>query len=763
MKKLSLSKEQMELMKFRVDMVRNKLQSEGEWESNARNMFDLYKGLHWPVELGDELHDRLTINYAQINVDVAEASIAYTDPEFLLEATESIAKENESYQKAALNSVWHEINALEPIQAAVQDSLICGKGVVFVGWRFQRFKSLPVEGARSREKTQPLPSASQQLPASPSGIENVPELGALPSGGALPGVPGEATGFPLPGTPGVPGGAEPLASPPVQQKEVAAQEMPEMESSVVYDNPIVRRVNPLQFHVDPDHDDLKNLMDAAYVIEECVLPLNDVVFDKKLQHTSKLQGSETIDDRYLSEKNRNSSFARRVRLYHYWQREGRIHAIIADELPNEPLLIEEWPYNFNTYPYLCKIHRRIPNEQDPQGQVEPAETSIQELDVYRSTQLRHDRRWAKGQIAYDKSLVDEEAIADLESGIDGAIVGINGPPAQAFGPVPTDPLPSEFYVTQVGIKSDISALMGVDEWQTGTPADRTRRTRGEVELLISRSSIRGQKLLRDFERFCEKVASLILTLLQDPRFCDRERWIEITGEDGGTQPGSWNAERVKGSAHVRVVCNSSRVQTPETMQNKWGFLLQSIAPYVGAGVIDPTVLLEEAAKAYGLTPPQIKRMSPQGGNGSQVQEAVQLLAKGLMEVKQQVEQLTAQLQQNQVDAKTQMDVAKHQQQMQQKAESHGMKMQTNKLKMAQIMADMQNKALASDEQSKMNALSTGVKIINDRRKAEVQAEGARQTNEAKRKAIEETARASGEERKRKAKEGNSKSDRTGKK
>jgi hypothetical protein len=651
-----------ELMQFRIETIKSKRHGGDVWSDTAERMIDIYKGEHFPQTASDL--DRITVNYGQVNVDIAVDSIAYTDPEFMLEPMEERARQNAEFQKSALKKVWNEIDALIPARRALQDCCITGKGVCFVGWRFETAEEPPVEGETGRE---PRP-------------DFMPQEGALPTAMLPP---------PMQGM--MPGGAMQMAPPPVEYNNETTEE-------ILYDNPIVRRINPLNFYVDPEHDDLMNLRDAGFVVEEFTMPLDDAKAQPKWKHTSELQGDETIDKKYLTEKTADLDAAKRVRLFSYWQKSGRIHAIVADELPDKPLLVEKYPYKYESYPYVTLIYRQVPNHQDPQGQIEPAETVLMELDKYRTIRIRHDDKFGKGRLLYNSQVCDANTLKALRKNEDGGLIPVKGPVKDAISPVPDDQIPQEVYLTEGDIKRDISALMAVDDWMRGTP-DRTRRTKGEVQSMMAQSGVRAQTVQRDFERFVERIADMILRLLQDERFCDRKRWMIVSSEGmqqqgqppmpgmppGGGMPGmqqpkeqpvTWNYRNVMGDTSVNVCVNSTHVQTPESLQSQYGYLLQSVAPFVQSGLIDPTVLIEEAGKAFGLSPLQVKRLTPQGGGGQQqVMEAIKMLAQGLMEVKQATDDITQQLAQGQMDAKTQMALAKTAQHIQAKGEEHQMKMQ----------------------------------------------------------------------------------------
>ena len=667
-----LTKKQLERLKRRIE-VSVKLTDRENWQTTATRMRDLYKGNFWPdadaaIQPFEGEH-RVTINMAQVNTDIIVSSIAYSDPEFMLIPQDPQAAETVPYQKQALQKVWNEIDALHSERQRLKDSVIYGLGVSFVGWRWEEEDSHAQEGTRRPDY--------------------------LPQEGDLPTLVMQDGGL--------------MAPPP---DPTPAEELDGI--SVAYDNPTIRRVKPYRFYVDPDHDDLENLRDAAYVFEAKILPLDAVKANPNYTHTRDLKGDSriTVEDDEREEHRKHKTDEQYVRVYDYWERQTRRHIVIVDGQWDKPILDEEWPYRFNSYPFVTLVYRDIPDEQLPQGAIQPAETSILSYNVYRSRQINHDDQMGRGLMGYDASKLTEDGKAVLKGDETGGLVECNGSFNEAVGPIAMAPLTQDFYLTQRDIKEDGNVAMAVNDYQKGAP-DTTRRTLGEVDRTISLSASRAQAFQRDYERSCERDANLVLQLLQDERFCDSKRWLAMTGGDPDKVEGlEWNAESIKGQSDVRVVCNSTRVQTPESMQQTMAFALQSLMAYVQSGVVNPAPFLKKLGQAFNLTPQELQEFTlPQNG-GQQMQQGmeqmgavVQQIVPAVQGLMQEVEQLKQVISQNAVDAKTQMDMAVKQQQMQQDAEKFQLTIQQmqekHALEMRQAEVEMQLKIEAAQDKARI--------------------------------------------------------------
>jgi hypothetical protein len=184
------------------------------------------------------------------------------------------------------------------------------------------------------------------------------------------------------------------------------------------------------------------------------------------------------------------------------------------------------------------------------------------------------------------------------------------------------------------LADDINLIMGVNEYRQGTP-DRTRRTLGEVQSIISLSASRAQYKQLVFEEFCARIGKKILLLLQDPRFCDRIRFMRMTGASE-EELQEWNYERVLGDSDVKVVTNSTRPPTQDQEVQRWGFLLQSLTPYMQMGLVNIAPILQEVLKASGIPPSKIKEIqqSQESPIIMQLVQAVQALAMQVQQIQQ---------------------------------------------------------------------------------------------------------------------------------
>lgn len=691
-----LTKKQLKAIQERIETA-VKAKDRNSWYDTVKRMREIYKGKMWPgqsqySDVWQENSDhQVTVNLAQVNTDIIVSSIAYADPEFQLTPQEPGAAANAQYQKAALTKVWNEIGALQQERRRLKESVIAGVGVNFVGWRYEEQDMEPQEGTRP---------------------DYLPQEGPLPT---LIGAGGE------------------LTAPPEEPAPVSAVK-------VVYDNPTVRCVDPVKFFVDPDHDDLDDLRDAQFVLEEKIVPERAIKGNKRYKNTQDLKGDTRIavDSNERDRDEQRKSKSKLLKIYEYWQKDGRKHIIYADGKWESPILEETWPYRYSTYPYTTLVFRSIPDEQFPQGAIEPAVTSIQAYSLYRTRQVQHDDVSSRCLTGVDMTKVSEDGLKVLRSGTVEAIIEVNAPPGDAIVPIKPSALPQEFYVTQSEIKGDTDITMAVNDYLRGSP-DKTRRTLGEVNLTVSLSASRGQLLQRDFERACEKDANLVLTLLQDERFCDRKRWLVMTGEGEQRETGlDWNADTIQGQSDVRVICNSTRAQTPESIQQTMGFALQSLQPYVQAGQVNIAPFLRKFGQSINMTPQELAEIMQGGGQQGQgeqqmqqVTQVIQGMGQSLQQVMQAVEELKAQLGQGAVDQKTQIDLAAKQQAMQTDAQKSALELQIMQAKAQQeldaaqaelaLSIEIARQKMAIEEQEAKVGEAIRIKEQSQRQKAKATA------------------------------------------
>jgi hypothetical protein len=187
------------------------------------------------------------------------------------------------------------------------------------------------------------------------------------------------------------------------------------------------------------------------------------------------------------------------------------------------------------------------------------------------------------------------------------------------------------------------------------------------------------------------------------------------------------------------------VQTPESIQNTMGFILQSMAPYVQNGMINPAPFIKKLAQSLNLSPQDIQEvMSPsQGGQDQQQAQAMQLVQKALEQIAQQlaktdqeVQKLAQDLGQGQLDAKTEADLQGKQMEMQHSQEKHDAEMQMmgQKHQMDMEQAAQENALKIEQARQKMEQDKENATIANQIKETQAAENAKRLRSEAGTKA-----------------------------
>lgn len=275
----------------------------------------------------------------------------------------------------------------------------------------------------------------------------------------------------------------------------------EYDDAVRQDEPIVKRVNPAKFLIDPAAPEC-DLDSARWVAEVFHKPLADVLVSVKYDpdvllriRTSEL--TPTLVDE-AEESKHDGSLAREVlegeeaanrlvRIFDLWDKKYRRHYLLLDGV-DEPLLAENWPYeHLDGFPYVLAVYDELNDEVYGLGLPAAMEDQQFELNRIRTAEFEHRRRFGKIRLQRQKGAIDPLNVAKLLSGEDCDIEVNQMDGLKAFE---MPQLPTDNYKVEEIIKEDIRLLIGADQLTNGgSLPSRTSATE-----INARSGYTGMKI-----------------------------------------------------------------------------------------------------------------------------------------------------------------------------------------------------------------------------------------------------------------------------
>lgn len=533
--KASLSREEAQVVKRRIQIAEE--YAKKTFCKNAKRARELWLGKHYPNMDRRAEEARVVVNYILPMVQTKVASISMRDPQFLLEPENREAQESLPVAKDALRYDWRKSEAMRECRRALWDREVTSLGIVFTGWLFE------TEDGQRREDGRP-PVAGEEPDQTPDALSGM--------------------------------------------AATAREEIRE-------DRFLARRLCPDRFLVDPECDSV--LDNAAYCGFWELRELTEVKADKRFRNTRDLKGTaknlkgfypSDLREKWDSEEKVHAD-CKRVKLYHYYERRRRLHVVMCEE-HDKPLLVERWVWQADRYPF--RVLSGLVQPDEFYGLPEPilVEHPQQEINESRR-QLSHWRQvGVPGYQAVGFSLNETQRVQLRSSAPNRVVEDL----AAELKPLQQTQLPSEAFQAENRALSAFQMICGLNEYQTATPPTK-RMTAPEVEAVTQGMGARQMDDQKAFEEFVAGVAEDCLAWQQ--QYSVRTRSLPIYDEDDNVMGfRDVTAEAIRGQFGVKVFAGSTAAQRQQDQLQGIGYLLQTLAPFIQGGLVNPRPLLAQLLK-----------------------------------------------------------------------------------------------------------------------------------------------------------------------
>ena len=377
--------------------------------------------------------------------------------------------------------------------------------------------------------------------------------------------------------------------------------VPTRQTVVVEDHAHVERVSPFDIYIDPDATRLK---DARWIAQRIYMPLTEAkqkegwsaAARKRLKGAAMSEAKKEYDLMFTGEeRGRDASFAVIWEYYDLVNKKVCTFAEGCDMFLSAP---EDFPYPFG-HPYVFGLNYLVPEKLYPIGDLEAILPLQMEL-AFTRTQMVNDRKRFRRMYMYKPEVLGPDGLAALLSSDDNAMVPIDtdGSFADALAPIATTPLPPEFYNQTAMILDDINLVSGVTEYQRGQVAE-VRRTATEAAMIQDMSNARSSDKLAIIERMISEIAERCVQLAQE--FLTTEQVAKIVGPDGASTWMPYTRDEVQGEFDFHVEAGSTQPMNETFRRQSAMQLLDVMAPFISAGVVDPARLAEHVLRnGFGI-------------------------------------------------------------------------------------------------------------------------------------------------------------------
>ena len=211
-----------------------------------------------------------------------------------------------------------------------------------------------------------------------------------------------------------------------------------------------------------------------------------------------------------------------------------------------------------------------------------------ELNETRNQMMNHRKRFARKWI-YARDVFDEDGVRAMESDVDNTMVPMmgDGNPSNYVAPLPAIGTPPDFYNQTQMIEEDINTITGVSDYMRGQPDQNIRRTATEAAMIQDAANSRARDKLAKVESFLAECGEAIVLLMQ--QFLTGEHVARITSVAGQAWL-NYDSDYLQGSYDFEVEGGSTEPRNESFRRQSALQLVDAMAPFVGAGVVNPNGL-----------------------------------------------------------------------------------------------------------------------------------------------------------------------------
>lgn len=373
-----------------------------------------------------------------------------------------------------------------------------------------------------------------------------------------------------------------------QDEDVSDPNVPENVTSTTYnvleDAPFVERVSPFDVYIDPDATSMDNI---KWICHRVRRPIRDIRTDKRYNRSVREDVSPVSFSRYTSDEPAHRKVHDKDEgysdVYEFYDMRNQTVSVFAESGDGFLIKPTKMPYAFG-HPFVMIRNYDVPDHFYPLGDLESIEPLQRELNATRTQMMNHRKRYARKYL-FRESAIDSNGRAAMESDEDNVMVPVVGdmPLGDVVAPFPALINPPEFYNQSQLIEQDINLISGVSEFMRGSVSE-IRRTATEVGLAQDAANARTADKLATIELAIGSVGKRLLKLTQ--QFLTGEAVARVMGRDGEPIWIRYDRDYIAGDFDFDVVGGSTRPHNESFQRAQTAEMIQALAPFAGAGVID---------------------------------------------------------------------------------------------------------------------------------------------------------------------------------
>jgi hypothetical protein len=220
-------------------------------------------------------------------------------------------------------------------------------------------------------------------------------------------------------------------------------------------------------------------------------------------------------------------------LYEVWDGVNQCTHLLAEDF-DRPLITTEGAYSMldsKYHPYVNLRFNEIVDEFYCDGDINPAQPQLEELNEVRTKLNTHMKRYNRRYIARPGAF-NEQAKADIKLGEDGTIAEhepqyADDPIDSMIWPITDAAVPAEIYAVESRVKDDLFTILGTSDYASQSSGGA--RTATEAQIIATQSRHKVEERIDLVEGFMEKIIRNLAQISQ--RYMDKEQVGAIIGAD----------------------------------------------------------------------------------------------------------------------------------------------------------------------------------------------------------------------------------------
>jgi hypothetical protein len=337
---------------------------------------------------------------------------------------------------------------------------------------------------------------------------------------------------------------------------------------VSFEGPTCDRVSPMNFIT---HPDARFPLDegARWVGQIGIRTMREVQFDERLPKSwrKNLKPSHNLDFNHYMSHTPASSYRdlmdpekmddpdmMKVVFYEIWDRLTRRYMLFAENNWDEgPARVENWFFDgMEGFPFEFLVPLEIPDEFEGLSELDPIIMQVEELDRFRTYQIRHLKRANRKYLA--GSDLPEDQLRALEIGEDCVIIRARTETVEGqLIPIQDAAIPNDFYAAKNDIREDINVISATTQFDQGQVVGAKTATEASIIETGSRARV----------SFSEDQVVDFLGDVLTKKFQIAQQWlpdelvVRVTGDKIGKPWRAVTPEDIAGQYTVQVVAGST--------------------------------------------------------------------------------------------------------------------------------------------------------------------------------------------------------------